>query len=130
MRGSLTVEASFVVPFCIIVIFIICQLGIYQYDREVLKMTGYECILKTIETETLKDSDFCEVLQNRALEAARERVLGVKDLSVAAKTTNSKVSITFRGIETMLETPLEVSAVYETVYPELTLQLTRVVMGE
>ena len=46
MKGSLTVEASFVIPLCFLFLGVIFYLGIYQYNQAVLQMTGYECILQ------------------------------------------------------------------------------------
>ena len=48
MKGSLTVEAACIMPFCFLVITIVCVLGIYEYNQAVLQMTGYECILETV----------------------------------------------------------------------------------
>lgn len=130
MRGSLTIESAFVFPFCFMVVLIVCQLGIFQYDRAVLKMTAYECILKAVEDEKLTESELIEQLQSRALNNGEERVLGVKDLNAAVKVTASKIVLTFQGVHTMLETPMEVSAAYERFYPELILRISEGVEGE
>ena len=131
MRGNLTVEAALIVPFCIMIILIVCQLGIFQYDREVLKMTGYECILKTVEEGgNLTSNDFCEALKNRAMVAATDRMLGLKSLNAEVKMTSSKIVLVFEGVSTMLEIPMEVSVAYERIYPELTLRIKRAVIGE
>lgn len=130
MRGSLTIESAFVFPFCFMIILIVCQLGVFQYDLAVLKMTAYECILKTVEDEKLTESELLEQLQNRALSIGAERVLGVKDLNAAVKVTASKISLTFQGTHRILKIPLEVSAAYERIYPELTLRIARGVEGE
>ena len=37
MKGSLTVEAAFVFPFCFLVIGIVCLLGVFLYNQAVLK---------------------------------------------------------------------------------------------
>lgn len=125
MRGSLTVEAAFVFPFCFLIILILCQLGIFQYDRAVLKITAYECILKTVEDETLTEGELAEQLKSRALRTGTERVIGTEELTAAVKVTASKISITFQGTHRILKTPMEASAVYERVYPELTLRIAR-----
>lgn len=125
MKGSLTVEAAFVFPFCIIVILIICQLGIYQYNQEVLKVSGYECVIKTVEEENLTNEQLRISLQKRAMELASERLLNIEKLTAEVKITDRKILVTFQGIQGMLNAPVKVEIFYERVYPELTLRMTR-----
>lgn len=61
MKGSMTVEASLIFPFCFVVIGIVCILGIYQYNQAVLKMTGYESILQTMEERKEEEGQFKEL---------------------------------------------------------------------
>ena len=125
MKGSLTVEASYVFPFCFFVIFIICQLGCYQYNQAVLKMTGYESIVRTMEERELSDAQIKEHLKSRAETFALERVIGIKDLEVSVKMTSTKIAVTYTGIQTVIESPMEVTAVYERTCPERTLRMAK-----
>ena len=130
MKGNLTVEASYILPLCLFMIAILGQLGIYQYDREVLKLTGYECILKTVEDVDVTEETMKQNLEKRALENAMARLVGIKDLKVDAKITVSKILLTFQGVHCIFDSPLEVKIVYERVSPEVTLRMTRDVIGE
>ena len=125
MKGSLTVEASYVFPFCFFVIFIICQLGCYQYNRSVLKMTGYESIVKTMEERNQEEGQLEERLQQRAEEFGAARTIGVNDLKVSIKMTSTKIALTYECVQRALESPIEVTVVYERIYPELTLRMAK-----
>lgn len=125
MKGSLTIEASYLFPFCFFVIFIICQLGCYQYNQAVLKMTGYESIVRTMEERELNDAQIKEYLKSRAETFALERVIGIKDLEVSVKMTSTKIALTYTGIQTVIESPMEVTAVYERISPERTLRMAK-----
>ena len=130
MKGSLTVEASLVFPFCFVVIGIVCFLGIFLYDQTVLKLTGYECILQVIEQESTDIENFKNNLQNQVKETGALRTLAIADLQANVKISTSKISVSFSGKQKLLNLPLEMSVVYEKVFPELTLRLTREKTGE
>ena len=120
MKGSLTVEAACIYPFCFWVIALVCVLGIFQYNKAVLKMTGYECILETVNHNGAMTE---ENLSVQAEELAAERLLGIKNLQVAIKLTLTKVLITYQGVQGILEVPLEVTVMYERSTPEKVLRL-------
>ena len=130
MKGSLTVEASYIIPFCMMLILIFCQLGIYQYNCEVFRITGYECILKTMEDEGESKELIGEELQKRTLEIVSERMIGVDNLRVMVKVTATKISMTLEGVQRILNSPLKVVTTYERCDPETTLRIARGVMGE
>ena len=130
MKASMTVEASFIIPFCFVVIMITCYLGVFLYNQSVLKMTGYECILRTMEERELQESCLKDNLLHRAKELGEVRALGVKNLNVSAKMTATKISLTYSCVQTVLESPIEVTVNYSRVYPELTLRLAKGFAGE
>lgn len=130
MKGSLTVEAAYIFPLCFLVLGIVCYLGIYEYNRAVLKMTGYECILQTMEERDEDEDGFKENLLRRAEQAAKERTFGMVNLKTSAKITASKVSISLQGVQTIFQAPLEVTVVYERTFPELTLRMMKEITGE
>lgn len=125
MKGSLTVEAALVFPFCIVVIGIVCLLGIFLYDQTVLKMTGYECILQKSGQRDLEETTLQEELQKIAEDTGKDRVLSVDDLQTTVRVTSSKIMISYSGMQKILNLPMEVSVVYERKFPELTLRLIR-----
>lgn len=123
MRGSMTVEASYVFPFCFFVIGIVCYLGVFTYNQTVLKMTGYECIFQAWnEGET---ADLEENLREIAKKTAQKRVLAVQELKVTVKNTSSKIAVSYQGTQTMLNIPLEVTVIYEKTFPERSLRMLR-----
>ncbi len=130
MKASVTVEASLIVPMCFVVIMITCYLGIFQYNQSVLKLTGYECILRTMEEREQDLSLLKDNLLHRAKEYGEERILAVKNLNVSVKMTATQISLTYSCVQSILESPIEVTIDYERVHPELTLRMMRNFMGE
>lgn len=130
MKGSLTVEAAFIFPFCFLVIGTVCLLGIFLYNHAVLKVTGYECILQTMEEREQGEEVLLENLLGRAEESAKARTLAVEELNATVRITASKVSLNYHCLQTVLNVPIEVSVVCERIYPEITLRLSRQTLGE
>lgn len=123
MKGSMTVEASLVFPFCFLVIAIVCCLGIFKYNQAVLKLTGYECVVHTMELRGESEQVLRETIKGRAEQMAKERALGVENLETSVKVTTSKILVTYSGNQSLLRLPLKVNVVYERVYPEQALRL-------
>ena len=130
MKGSLTVEAAFVFPFCFLVIGIVCLLGVFLYNQTVLKMTGYECILQTMEEREQREEVLLENLLRRAEESAKARTLGVEDLNATVRITASKVSLKYQCVQTLLNLPIEISVACDRVYPEVSLRLMQKTIRE
>ena len=130
MKGSLTVEAAFVFPFCFLVIGTVCMLGVFLYNQAVLKMTGYECILRTMEEREQGEAYFLENLLQRAEESGKARTLGIENLNAMVRITASKVSLKYQCVQTLLNLPIEISIVCDRVYPELSLRLMQETIGE
>ena len=129
MKGSLTVEAAYIFPFCFIVIGLVSILGLFLFNQAVLEMTAYECILHTIEERNLEEETFKEHLLKRAEQVGNERTFGVKELQVSMKMTASKISLTYTGTQSVIGAPIEAAAVYERTFPELTLKLKKGMAG-
>ena len=130
MKGSLTVEAAFIMPLCFLIIMLVCCLGIFQYNQAVLKITGYECILRTMEERLQEEAVLKENLIRRAKECGEARVLGAKNLKVSVKMNAAKIVLTYSCEQSVLKKPIEVTINYERIYPELSLRLTRNTAGE
>lgn len=123
MKGSLTIEAALVIPFCFVILGIVSFLGIFQYNQVVLKMTAYECILQTDGEEIPSEAVLKKLLTEQAKEKGNARGLAVKDLEVTVNVTVSKITLTYRCTQALLNLPVEVTVVYERTFPELTLRL-------
>lgn len=123
MKGSMTVEAAYIFPICFLILGVVCYLGIFQYDRAVLKLTGYECILQVLEERDAEDEVLQSHLKKDAEEKAVERLFGASDVSVTVKITATKICVDYECMEKVLKIPLKVSIVYERTFPELTLRI-------
>lgn len=130
MKGSLTVEAALVIPFCFVIVGITCFLGVFLYDQAALKMTGYECILQMIEQEAVGEEQFLQNLQEKAETSAKNRTLVLEDLQTSVEVSASKIMVRYSGRQKMLNLPMDITVVYEKVFPELTLRFARKRAGE
>ena len=130
MKGSLTVEAAFVFPFCFLIIGIIYALGIFLYNQSVLKLTGYECIVQTMEDRDQKEEILLETLLQRAEEIGKSRTLGIDDLNAIVRITATKITLKYQCVQRILNLPMEVSVAYDCIYPEMSLRLMREIVGE
>ena len=130
MKGSLTVEASLIFPFSLMIILFICHLGIYQYDCAVMKMTGYECILQMMDAERENSDNLKKELQLLANKSVKDRCFGIMELETSVKMTSSKVQLIYLGKQGMLQIPFEISLIYERCNPEVTLRVNRQRRGE
>lgn len=127
MKGSLTVEAAYIFPICFLIIGIVCSLGIFQYNCAVLKMTGYECILKTLEEES-SEKDLQVHLTERAQTFAEERTVGVESLISEGKVTKSNAAVTYHCVQKFLKVPIEITVSCERIAPEQTIWRAKMVM--
>ena len=130
MKGSLTVEAAFVFPFCFLIIGIIYALGIFLYNQSVLKLTGYECIVQIMEDRDQKEEILLETLLQRAEETGKSRTLGIDDLNAIVRITATKITLKYQCVQRILNLPMEVTVIYNRIYPEMSLRLMREIVGE
>ena len=125
MKGSMTVEAALVFPFCFFVLAIIGCLSVYKYNQSVLKLSGYECVVRTMEERNLEEQIFKENFSRRMLDAAQNRTLGMKDFEISIKISATKLLVKIKGVQKLLNLPVEAEVVYQRVHPERALQLLR-----
>ena len=125
MKGSMTVEAALVFPFCFFVLAIIGCLGVYKYNQSVLKLSGYECVVRTMEERNLEEQIFKENFSRRMLDAAQNRTLGMKDFEISIKISATRLLVKIKGVQKLLNLPVEAEVVYQRVHPERALQLLR-----
>ena len=125
MKGSMTVEAALVFPFCFFVLAIIGCLGVYKYNQSVLKLSGYECVVHTMEERNLEEQIFKENFSRRMLDAAQNRTLGMKDFEISIKISATKLLVKIKGVQKLLNLPVEAEVVYQRLHPERALQLLR-----
>lgn len=128
MKAGITVEASYIFPMSFLILAIVCFLGIFQYDQAVLKMTGYECILRSLERD--EEASMESTLHRRAQSLAEERVLALHALQTEVKVTKNRVSVAYQGVLGVLKIPVKIIVSYERTDPEQTLWRTRMITGE
>lgn len=124
MKGSMTVEAAYVFPFCFFLLLLVFELGIFLYDQSVLKLTAGECILKVMEEEKT-ESQIKEELQRLILENGAERTLGTEELQVELRSTATKILVTCKGEFSALGVEVETTLEYEKCSPEEMLRLAK-----
>ena len=127
MFGSILIGliAALVFPFCFFVLAIIGCLGVYKYNQSVLKLSGYECVVRTMEERNLEEQIFKENFSRRMLDAAQNRTLGMKDFEISIKISATKLLVKIKGVQKLLNLPVEAEVVYQRVHPERALQLLR-----
>lgn len=128
MKAGMTVEASYIFPMSFLILAVVCFLGIFQYDQAVLKMTGYECILRSLEQD--EEASMESTLRRRAQSLAEERVLALHALQTEVKVTKNRVSVDYQGVLGVIEIPVKITVSYERTDPEQTLWRTRMITGE
>ncbi len=87
MKGSFTVEASFLVPFALYVIIFVLYVGFYWYDAAVC---AHACFV-TSRALALTEGD-SEVLTQQQT-ALLEKTVGLDHLSMTAETQGEKYSV-------------------------------------
>lgn len=123
MKGSLTVEAAFVFPFCFAVIGVICYLGVFGYNQAVLKLTAYECILQSLENRELDDKSFERELTELLQRKAEGRMLTLENIQTSVKVTGFYITAEFRAVQKMIfSQPVQAEVTYRKTYPEKVLR--------
>ena len=128
MKGNITIEASYIFPFCFLLIGIVCYLGVSLYNRSVLKLTAYECVLQTVQEYDDESSE--AYLMKIAEEYGKQRAFSIKELQVRVRMTVSKITVTYTASQSAFEIPIQVTAIYEKTFPETMLRLTKEKTGE
>lgn len=123
MKGSVTVEAAFVFPFCFAVIGAICYLGVFSYNLAVLKLTAYECISQSMEKRELDDPGFERELVRILEKKAEERVLTLENIQASVKAQGFYITAEFQAVQKMIfSQPVQVDVTYKRTYPEQVLR--------
>ncbi len=100
-RGSFAVEASFVLPFLVLIVFVCICLALYLHDRSVLASCAAEMAGKGASAKYRGEKELEGELAGQALALASGRLLVCKRLEVSVKVTGKSVTVCYTG-----ETPL------------------------
>lgn len=101
-QGSFVVEASFVMPLLILIVFVCIALSLYLHDRSVLAACAAEMAGKGASEKYRTEQELETSLAWRAETLAQERLLACKELEASVKATQWSVTVCFSGSTPLL----------------------------
>lgn len=101
-RGSLTVEASILVPFLVFVVFVFICLCLCLHDRSVLSSCAAELSGKGAAGKYQSEKELEAWLSGQAAGLAKGKLLVMQDLEVSVKVTKQKVVVVYQGYSSLL----------------------------
>ncbi len=124
MKGSMTIEAAYVIPLSFAVIGVICILGLFQYNRVVLTLTGQECILQIMDERDLEEQGMKVKLLELASCQAEKRTFGLTEVTEEVQMAGGQIVLIYRAKQSVfIDLPLEVKIFYRRVFPEELLRI-------
>lgn len=93
-KGSLTVEAVFVVPICLLVCFVLLQTLFYLHHVSWYTAAAWECVLTQLQESAEEEGESAEQRWQRL---KGEQVLPVGEIQTAAKNTGQTTAMEIRG---------------------------------
>lgn len=106
-RGSVTVEASFLIPFLLMITGALICLTLYLHDRSLLAACASELAGKGAQEKYKSDEGLEQWLTAEGRGLAEGRLLALRECSVEVQVTKLAVTVTFQG-ETALMGGLEI----------------------
>lgn len=100
--GSLTVEASILIPFLLLIIFVFLCLGLYWHDRSVLSACASELAGKGAARKYETEAHLKAWLEGQAGGLAEERLLLLQSVEASAEVTGKKITVTYTGSTPLL----------------------------
>ena len=101
-QGSFTVEAALVVPFLILLVFVMLCLGLYLHDRSVLASCAEELAGKGAARKYETEEHLRAWLETEAVKLADERLLVLRLEEASAVVTNRNVTVIYTGSTPLL----------------------------
>ncbi len=95
--GSLSVEASVLMPFLTLLVFVFLCLGMYLHDRSVLAASAAELAGKGAARKYQTEEALENWLQGQAAGLVKERLLTVQDMKVYVDVTTQKVTVRYQA---------------------------------
>lgn len=96
-KGSFTVEASFLMPFLILLIFVMLCLGLFWHDRSVLASCAAELAGKGASRKYETESQLESWLRTEAAGLAEGRLYLLRLTEASAEVTGDKVTVRYAG---------------------------------
>ena len=101
-KGSLAVEASFVMPFLVLIVFVCICLGLYLHDRSVLASCAAEMAGKGAAQKYQTEEALEIRLTEQAQALAAERLLVCRELKTEVEVTGQSVTVCYTGYTPLL----------------------------
>lgn len=96
-EGSLTVEASLLVPFLMLLTFVFLCLCLYLHDRSVLSSCAAELAGKGAVRKYQTEKELEDWLCGQAAGLARGKLLALRELQASVKVTRDKIVVSYQG---------------------------------
>ena len=96
-QGSFAVEASFVLPFLVLIVFVCICLALYLHDRSVLASCAAETAGKGAARKYRSEKELEAELSEEALALAFDRLMVCRELEVSVKVTAKSVTVSYTG---------------------------------
>jgi len=95
LKGSYTVEASFLLPVILSVIVLVIYLSFYLHDRAVLSSAAYTAALRGSQMK--EGSDIAGDVTKQAEELIRNRLLGTTEVETRVESNGSSIVVSYGG---------------------------------
>lgn len=93
-KGSFTIEAAFLMPVLILVIFLILQISFFLYNREAVTVMASQAVLQGVQMEKEGKHTIQKSLQAFLSEETKERLLFTETVRWDVSVTATKVKVT------------------------------------
>ena len=101
-EGSLTVEASLLIPFLVFLMFVFLCLCLYLHDRSVLSSCAAELAGKGAARKYQTEKELEDWLNGQAAGLARGKLLALRELQTSVKVTGERIVVRYQGYSGLL----------------------------
>ncbi|MBR6329926.1 MAG: pilus assembly protein [Lachnospiraceae bacterium] len=95
LKGSYTVEASFLMPMILTVIVVIIYLSFFLHDRAVLSSAAYTAALRG--SQLINGEDVYARVEKNAAALRENRMLGTKNIQTDIQIGSSQITVSYSG---------------------------------
>lgn len=95
LKGSYTVEASFLLPVILSVIVILMYLAFYIHDKSVLSSAAYQASLRG--SQLISGENVMETVTQSAHQLIQNRMLGTNEIAADVQCDGSSIKVAYSG---------------------------------
>lgn len=95
LKGSYTVEASFLLPMILSVIVVLIYLSFYIHDRSVLSSAAYQASLRG--SQLISGENVMETVTQSAHQLIQNRLLGTSEVAADIQCDGSLIKVSYNG---------------------------------